>query len=413
MSSPRLSLVVLAAACLCVTGRLAAAAAEAAPALPLRVAYRGTLILPDTVPGADNTPIRVTGLSGVTWLGESRYAAIMDNSNALILFSLALSPTGEPVKLTDLRAVTLSESHDYEDIATCPDALLQRIADRRRRQGLDAPGRTLLVSEENTPAIRAVSLDTGNLLGVVPIPEQLLKCRLNRGLEALTVDLTGGQIWTANEEALPADGPPATMTAGTTVRLVRISVPGHDPAAREESRQFAYAVEPPHQFIRVFDGEPLSGVSALVSLGDERLLVFERSGCPGLPPFKNRIYLVDTRTATDVSGVEKDLAEQTAVHVPKILLWQDQLGCNLEGLCLGPVVSGGGRVLVAVADNGGLGLPSQIVTFVLDDPSGAFGLPAIAAIALAAGLVPVVLLSRWIPGLQAVLRKLNPVSDLG
>ena len=111
--------------------------------------------------------------------------------------------------------------------------------------------------------------------------------------------------------------------------------------------------------------------------------------------------------------MEKDLAEQTAVHVPKILLWQDQLGCNLEGLCLGPVVSGGGRVLVAVADNGGLGLPSQIVTFVLDDPSGAFGLPAIAAIALAAGLVPVVLLSRWIPGLQAVLRKLNPVSDLG
>ena len=132
--------------------------------------------------------------------------------------------------------------------------------------------------------------------------------------------------------------------------------------------QAAYRVDPPHAFLRVFAGEPLSGLAALVALGNGRLLALERSGAPGLPPFASRIYLVDTRAAVDVSGLERDLAARQDVVVEKRLLWSDSLGINLEGLCRGPVLADGNRSLVAIADNGGIGTPNQLVGLALVDP---------------------------------------------
>jgi len=132
------------------------------------------------------------------------------------------------------------------------------------------------------------------------------------------------------------------------VRLTRLQLPVAEqplPYERLRSRrekpavaafQVAYRVEPPHAFLRVFAGQPLSGLAALVALGKGRLLTLERSGAPGLPPFASRIYLVNTAGAVDVSAVERDLAGRKEAVVEKQLLWSDSLGVNLEGLCLGP-----------------------------------------------------------------------------
>ena len=56
------------------------------------------------------------------------------------------------------------------------------------------------------------------------------------------------------------------------------------------------------------------------------------------------------------------LATRPADHLAKQRLWKGALGCNLEGLCLGPTLADGRRLLVGVADNGGLGTPNQLVT---------------------------------------------------
>ncbi|MCE9632265.1 MAG: esterase-like activity of phytase family protein [Planctomycetia bacterium] len=333
-----------------------------------RVHARGTFTLPETVADADGNGVRLTGVSGVTWLGDDRYAAILDNSHWLARFRLTLAADGAVRGIEDLRLVRLKEPHDYEDVAPCPDSLSRRIVAHRLRRGAADPGPCLLVCEEDTPAVRAVALESGDLVGVVPIPESLRSRRPNRGLEALTVDSDGGHVWTANEEALPADGPPPTEAAGTVVRLARIPIPTGDSEAKSETREFAYPIDPPHPFVRVLKGEPLSGVAALVSLGDDRLLVLERSGGPGLPPFENRIHLVDCSQATDVSGVDRDLAGRAADLLTKRLLWKDSLGCNVEGLCLGPTLANGRRALIAIADNGGLGAPTEIVAFALEGP---------------------------------------------
>ena len=346
-----------------------------------RVVHRGTTTLPQSIADRDGLEVPITGLSGITWLGDDRYAAIMDNSDKLLLFRMKIAPDGTPGEPGDMQLVTLSERHDYEDVSVCPEQLRTRIAARRVKQGLPDPGTVLLVCEEDTPAIRAVSLADGGLLGIIPIPEVFATRRPNRGLESLDIDPDGGHLWTANEEALPADGPQATVDGGTVVRLARIAIPEAGNHRRDESTQLAYAVDPPHHFVRVFTGEPLSGVAAVTGLGDGQLLVLERSGCPGLPPFENRLYLADTRSGRDATAVDRGLAERPAGHVAKALLWKDQFGCNMEGLCLGPTLRGNSRAVVAIADNNGLGTLNLILAFSLEDRPPELPAPTIAGIA--------------------------------
>ena len=314
----------------------------------IRIEQAGTLRLPAETETAPGRPAPLNGLSGLAWLGDDRWVAAVDNSDQLATFTLALGPEGEPRKVASLAMRQLAAHHDYEDIAVCPQGLL--------------------LCEEDTPAIRLITAADGRELGNLTLPAQLRSCRANRGLEAITFDPSGSCIWTATEEAVPADGPTVTATAGTVVRLARLALPGSGTAA-QPSRQFAYAVDPPHAAVQALPGEPLSGVVALVALRDERLLVLERSFVAGLPPFENRIYLVDTRAAPDVAGVTKDLASRPAAsRLTKQLLWRGSLGVNLEGLALGPPLASGARVLVAIADNGGTNVPTLLVTYRLTSP---------------------------------------------
>jgi hypothetical protein len=331
---------------------------------PPRIEESGSIALPETATDAAGNEIRLTGISGITWLGDDRYAAIMDNSNIIITFRLRLSPQGTPQAVADVAVVRLAERHDYEDIAPCPEPLRKRIASRQQRRGLPEPKQCLIVCEEDTPAIRAISLDDGSLLGVVPLPPPLDRPRPNRGLESLAVDASG-EIWTANEEALPADGP-AALDDCTIVRLTRITIPEAGGPATEPV-QHAYAVDPPHDFTPLLNGAKFSGVVALVPLAAQRLLVLERSAGAGLPPFENRMAVVDVSAAENVAAANGDLASQREHAIPKKIVWRDQTGANLEGLCLGPPLGAGGRALIAVADNGGIGGPNTLIAFTLSE----------------------------------------------
>jgi hypothetical protein len=307
----------------------------------LSVAYRTRLTLPADIAAADGTRLKLEGLSGITWLGGDRYAAVLDNSAILIRFNLELAADGTPVAATAFEPVALGERHDYEDVAPW----------------LGGPA-GVFVCEEDTPAIRRFRLRDGRAEGTVPVPAIFRGRRANRGLEALALDPDGRHLWTANEEALVADGPGATPQGDTVVRLMRVPLVGAGGAL-----QAAYRVDPPHRLVSVFAGPTFSGVVALVALGRGRLLVLERSAGPGLPPFESRIYLVDTAGAVDVSGIAGGLAGKPEAFVAKSLLWSGGLGLNLEGLCLGPRLGADRRALVAIADNGGLGTPTQVAGF--------------------------------------------------
>jgi hypothetical protein len=370
------------------------------------VVFQGAIPLPNRAEDADGKSVEITGLSGVAWLGDDRYVAVMDNSEHLLLFRLSLTQTGKPIAVESFRIVKLSQRHDYEDVVPCPGPVARVLQQDRGGEGGergDDSEACVLVCEEDTPAVRAFSLRDGRMFGTVPLPENLLTRRPNRGLESLAIEPGGRSLWTANEEALANDGPPAAVGGGTVVRLTRLPlVADAKPLPFEKLRtrreqpaavafQAAYRVDPPHAFLRVFAGQPLSGLAAIVALGKGRLLTLERSGAPGLPPFASRIYLVDTAAAVDVSAVERDLTARKEAVVEKRLLWSDSLGINLEGLCLGPLLADGNRSLVAIADNGGIGTPNQLVGLAVVTPPpavrpGVLGaVAALVAIALVVG----------------------------
>jgi hypothetical protein len=317
-------------------------AADRAPA-GLHVEYRGAVSLPDQVAAAGADPLPLTGLSGVTWLGQDRYVAVLDNSSNVVRFQLELAPDGTPRAASGFEPLALAERHDYEDVAP----RVGRVP-------------AVFLCEEDTPAIRVFRLADGAAEGTIPLPAVARSRRANRGLEALALDPDGRHLWTANEEALIPDGGPARSGDGTVVRLMRLPLQAGGPPF-----QAAYRVDPPHDFVPVFPGPSLSGVVALVALGQGRMLVLERSGCPGLPPFESRLYLVDTATAVDVSRIGSDLASRPETIVDKTRIWAAAVGLNLEGLCLGPTLGDDRRALVGISDNGGLATPTQAVGFEL------------------------------------------------
>ncbi|MFM8952889.1 MAG: esterase-like activity of phytase family protein [Planctomycetaceae bacterium] len=343
-------------------------AARSEEAAGFRLEQMGTLRLPADVETGGGTPMPLTGVSGLAWLGDDRWVAAIDNSDKLATFRLALGPEGEPTGVSEVAVRPLQHRHDYEDVALCPPHLEAALAATVAAQPPVPPPPWLLLCEEDTPALRVVAFTAGRELGRIGIPAMLQSRRPNRGLEAVAVDAEGDCVWTATEEALPADGPAAAETGGTVVRLTRIPIT-ESPAAAPTTRQFGYAVDPPHAAVRPVPGDSLSGVVAIVAVGHERLLVLERSFAAGLPPFESRIYLVDSRGAPDVAGVAGGLAARPAAsRVAKQLLWKAAVGVNLEGLAAGPTLAERGRAVVAIADNGGTNVPTLLVTFRLTSP---------------------------------------------
>lgn len=347
----------LAAWCACVAaacGRCVAADVSVSPAERIEVA--GSLRFPDAARSADGTDVAVAGMSGLTWLGADRWAAVIDSGEAFVTFALELGPDGVPRAVRDLVAVRLAERHDDEDVAPCPPEVARRLV----AGAADRPH--LFICEEDTPAIHVVTAD-GRRVGTVPIPDAFASRRPNRGLEAVCLAADESSLWTANEESLPADGPPPARRAGTVVRLARVPLPGGP-----RGRQLAYAVEPPHAALHLAEGEVYSGVVALAALPDGRLLVLERSAVRGLPAFENRLYVVDPRDVPADAEVDGDLAERPTPPVAKRLVWRGSLGCNLEGLGIGPALPGSGTAVVAVSDAGGLDAPTQLVVLRMGGP---------------------------------------------
>ena len=193
------------------------------------------------------------------------------------------------------------------------------------------------------------------------MPAVFANSRANFAFESLTRSPDGQTYWTANEAALTSDGPLATTTQGTTVRLQQFT---YDASGTLTSGpQYAYSVNPIHTGSTT-DSNTRSGLVDLVALPDSSLLVLERSlgkPSPSLPlyQYEDRIYRVTFAGATDTSlaPFSGGLVGQSFTTATKTLLWKGQVGGlfgqNMEGLTLGPQLPGGDWSLLGVVDNGG------------------------------------------------------------
>jgi hypothetical protein len=285
----------------------------------------------------------INELSGVTYVGPGdteghyKFLAVQNTGSKLISLDVELSSDGALLSARSTAELTLAASRDFEGIA------------------FTNPTRnSVFLAEEGTPGVREYDLTNGNQLQNVTIPSVFNSRRSNFGFESLTRSLVGTTIWTGNEEALTVDGPRATASTGTTVRLLRLNVAGNDVTPAE---QYAYEVDPIHT--SGLANQRRSGLSDLTILPDRTLLALERSFDFSIsaPLYRSRVYEIDFSTATDVSSAPfaTGLSGQSYSPVSKELLWSGAVGGasgqNLEGLCLGPRLANGNWLLVGVVDN--------------------------------------------------------------
>jgi len=299
-------------------------------------------------------------LSGFVRVDDGHYLAIGDAHACVHHMTIRTDPDGKIRSATVDRPLLLRDGDGrvYADATEGED-----------REGIifDPKSGSVWISNEQTGGDRRRSsierhrLSDGRLTALIrwdsdPMLAVYEHAHRNRGWESLTRSEDGGEIWTANEEALEVDGPMATEKNGGVVRLQKF-----DSAMRPRA-QYAYVVDPYAAKIQsplLLAGKEISGLSELLAISRGRLLALERAfagDSTGEANLRSRIYLIELTGATDVSqgDLGSGLVGRDYVPVKKTLLWERNWGLsnsNFEGMALGPSLPGGGRALFLVADN--------------------------------------------------------------
>ena len=262
---------------------------------------------------------KATDFSGITWISGESYLAVSNKENGIFAIRLKVDPgTGRVLDYKfGERLPVKTKLGDMEGIAFLPEQ------------------KRIYISAETGNGIVGFDMRGDATFGV-EVPGVYARARPNKSLESLTFG--AGALWTANEGALDGDGP-LSGKEGTLVRLQKFD------ASFRATTQFAYRTDP----CSAAGGG--TGVSDLLALPSGALLALERVVTSiGLVA---KIYQVDFAGATDTAGIQR---LEGAVFTPvkkKLLYERHTLATNYEGITLGPVLAGGWRSLLLIADSGG------------------------------------------------------------
>jgi hypothetical protein len=175
--------------------------------------------------------------------------------------------------------------------------------------------------------------------------------RQNSVFEGLAFTADYKYLFVSVEEPIYEDGPRAGAGDSTAwIRIIKF-----DTEKRKQIAQFAYKIEPAAYPAIPAGSFKINGVSAILSAGEDKLFVVERSFSTGRLACTIRVFLVDMNDATDIATTNSLEMQPAAKPVSKkILLNMDDLGRyidNIEGVTFGPTLPNGHRTLIFVADN--------------------------------------------------------------
>jgi hypothetical protein len=194
-------------------------------------------------------------------------------------------------------------------------------------------GRRLLWSSEGDskdghgPAVRTMDR-RGRELGPIPLPANLRfdPSRTRGPRDNATIEDTDftpdGALWLAMETPLIEDGLPAGEGRTAMVRFTQLHVGA-------QARQFAYRLDTAPRSLYGKGAD--NGVTEILAVDDQRMLVLERSGTPvgdGRFLFRCRLYLEDFIGATEVSALPSLVNAEVAPATKRLLLNLDTLPDN-------------------------------------------------------------------------------------
>ena len=360
---------------------LCAAMANAQADAPLALSYLGQQIVASGTPFAGTT---VGGLSGIDYVAASgRYVAISDDRSAVNparfyelsldigKFQRSAAPGMAGVAFNAVTTIQTPAGGPFALNTVDPESLRFNAASgtyywsnegQRSAAGLQAPTVREMRSDGSHVRDFAVPqryLPSGSAAGTAAGDRGVAN---NLAFESLTVSIDGKTLYTATENALVQDGPTATVTGGSSARLLSFDV-----ASGAAGAEYIYQVGPVALPPQPAGGFATNGLTDLLAIGDRQFIAIERSFAagavtPGTPVTGNtiRLYHVDARNATDVSGLDSIAGVAGLQAVQKTLLLdlsdlRNDDGSalaldNIEGLTLGPLVDGK-QTLMLVSDN--------------------------------------------------------------
>lgn len=206
------------------------------------------------------------------------------------------------------------------------------------------------------PSVIMMGTD-GKFLDSFTLPPNLIMQSIEKGprqnsvLEGLTFADNFNTLFVNVEEPLYEDGPRADITDNNTfIRIVKFNVATKQPIA-----QYAYKLEPVAYPANPSTGFKINGVPDILFMGNNKLLVIERSFSTGRLPCTIKIFIADLNNATDITNMPLlNTVSQFAPATKKLLLNMDSLGKyidNIEGVTFGPTLPNGHKTLLFIADN--------------------------------------------------------------
>lgn len=373
-----------------------ALALSALPGFAQTLSYLGQQIVPTS---AMFRGVPVGGLSSIDYVpATGRYLAISDDRSdrgparfyelALDLskFRRSAAPGDAGVTWVNMTTILDLDGKPFERNMVDPESL--RLDAKRNLIYWSNEGQRSNVGFQN-PTVRRMTLD-GKPAGEFPVPSYYLPAGSASGLaagdmgvynnlafESIAITPDGKTLWTMTENGLAQDSLPTAVGRGSRARLLSF-----DLDTGKAGAEYVYDVAPV-PFPPAKSGDfATNGVPDMLALSDHEFIVIERAYAigattPGIAaltkqPTSNtiKLFLIDTRGATDVSGWPTIKGRELTPVKRTMLLDLSSLKNddgsvlaldNIEGITFGPVVDGK-RTLILVSDNNFN--PAQFTQFV-------------------------------------------------
>ncbi|MEO6836758.1 MAG: esterase-like activity of phytase family protein [Ginsengibacter sp.] len=246
-----------------------------------------------------------------------------------------------------------------QDPAHAPDPEALRYDPENKTFIWSSEGERIVNSKKivlENPAVTEINIE-GNYIDTFQLPVQLHMQSTENGprqngvFEGLTFDDNYKNLFVSVEEPLYQDGPRAGIGDSTgIIRIIKFDLKTKKPLA-----QYAYKIDPVAYAPITPSAFELNGISDILWLGKNKLLVMERSYSTGRLACTIKLFIADLSTAENINDIFS-LKDKPNVKMisKKLLLNMDSLGIyidNVEGVTFGPKLSNGKRSLVFVVDN--------------------------------------------------------------
>lgn len=216
-----------------------------------------------------------------------------------------------------------------------------------------------IVSEKDSilvnPAILIVQ-PGGTYIDSFPLPANLWMHadprgpRKNSTLEGISFANNYQTLYVSVEEPLYDDGPAADIKENDAFcRIYKF-----DLKTKACMAQYAYKLAPVAYPSVPESAFKINGIPDILSVGNDKLLVIERSFSTGRLSCSIRLFIADLNGATDISRTTLKNNKDFTPASKKLLLNMDDLGIytdNVEGVTFGPTLPNGHKTLLFVADN--------------------------------------------------------------